>query len=131
LNHLTFPNLIRYKDDKIIEQLERIFAAEGCLDEQHGLPAVVDDHILRAAFHKTGLDVENVQVISGRKPPKLQFPEATKLECLHGQHRVLAAKKYLSPAERWWTVDLYTTGECARSYTAGLETGWARSQRRH
>ena len=111
IDHLTFPNPIRCKGDKIIEQLERTFAAEGCLDEQHGVPAVIDDHILRAALNKTGLKVENLRVISGRQPPKLQFPENTKLECLHGQHRVLAAKKYLPPAERWWTVDLYGTGE--------------------
>ncbi|PWW72046.1 hypothetical protein C7212DRAFT_38371, partial [Tuber magnatum] len=32
-------------------------------------------------------------------------------ECLHGQHRILAANQYLEPDSRWWEVDLYDKGK--------------------
>lgn len=38
-DHLPFPYPIRSEDDKIIKQLRETFAAEGCLDEKHGMPA--------------------------------------------------------------------------------------------
>ena len=30
------------------------------------------------------------------------------LICLHGRHRIEAAKKYLHPDDKWWVVDLYS-----------------------
>ncbi|KFY28058.1 hypothetical protein V491_00664 [Pseudogymnoascus sp. VKM F-3775] len=110
IDHLAFPNPIRGRDEKIIKQLEGTFAAEGCLDEQHRIPAVIDDSTLQAALLKTGENIEYLQRVSGQ-PQRLHFPENIKLECLHGRHRILAAKSYLDPEEQWWTVDFYRTGE--------------------
>lgn len=110
IDHLSFPNPIRGKDEKIIRKLERTFAADGCLDDQHRIPAVIDDSALQAALLKTGMDIGSLQGASGQLQ-NLLFPENMVLECLHGQHRILAASRYLHPDERWWTVDFYRTGE--------------------
>ena len=42
----------------------------------------------------------------------MKFFKDTKLECLQGQHRALAAKQILPLAERWWTIELYGKGKC-------------------
>ncbi|OBT59293.1 hypothetical protein VE04_00377 [Pseudogymnoascus sp. 24MN13] len=107
IDHLAFPNPIRGKDLTKVKKLKGEFALKGCLDEQHRIPAVIDDNTLQTALLKTGLNIEALQGVSDQ-PQSLHFPENMKLECLHGQHRILAAKRYL-PEERWWTVDLYRT----------------------
>ena len=38
---------------------------------------------------------------------ELVFP--SRLECLHGRHRVQAGKEFLSTGDKWWIVDLYLT----------------------
>ncbi|KAL5345257.1 hypothetical protein ACLOAV_009627 [Pseudogymnoascus australis] len=39
--------------------------------------------------------------------PELVFPRGFQLECLHGRHRIQAGREFLSPRDKWWTVDLY------------------------
>ncbi|KAL5331286.1 hypothetical protein ACEPPN_000816 [Leptodophora sp. 'Broadleaf-Isolate-01'] len=39
--------------------------------------------------------------------PMLKFPTSCQLECLHGRHRIEAAREFLLPTDRWWVVDLY------------------------
>ncbi|KFZ24817.1 hypothetical protein V502_00702 [Pseudogymnoascus sp. VKM F-4520 (FW-2644)] len=107
IDHLAFPNPIRGKDLTKVKKLKGEFALKGCLDEQHRIPAVIDDNTLQTALLKTGLNIEALQGVSDQ-PQSLHFPENMKLECFHGQHRIIAAKRYL-PEERWWTVDLYRT----------------------
>ncbi|KFY03482.1 hypothetical protein V490_00177 [Pseudogymnoascus sp. VKM F-3557] len=108
IDHLAFPDPIRGKVETKIKELKGKFALKGCLDEQHRIPAVIDDKTLQTALLKTGLNIETLQGVSDQ-PQSLHFPENMKIECLHGQHRILAAKRYLKPKERWWTVDLYRT----------------------
>ncbi|KFY96898.1 hypothetical protein V498_02409 [Pseudogymnoascus sp. VKM F-4517 (FW-2822)] len=108
IDHLSFPNPIRGMVEKTIRKLERTFASEGCLDDQHRIPAVIDDSALQAALLKTGTNIGSLQGASGQLQ-NLLFPENMVLECLHGQHRILAASRYLHPDERWWTVDFYRT----------------------
>ena len=38
------------------------------------------------------------------------------LECLYGQHRILAALEILRPKEEWWTVDLYLLGLTLKAF---------------
>jgi len=42
--------------------------------------------------------------------PELGFWPGYQLECLHGRHRIQAAKQALLPPDKWWTVDLYLAG---------------------
>ena len=43
-------------------------------------------------------------------PPALRLPARHQLTCLHGRHRIQAARETLPPTEAWWTVDLYLAG---------------------
>ena len=40
--------------------------------------------------------------------PELVFPAGYQVECLHGRHRIQAAKEL---GLDWWTVDLYLAGK--------------------
>lgn len=109
IKHLAFPHPSRQIDRKIIDQLLRDFEGEGCRPEEpdHRIPAIVDDLVLEAALEKIPMSV-NAFKANSSNAPILHLDQAT-LECLHGQHRVLAAQEH-NPTNRWWMVDLYGDG---------------------
>jgi len=113
--HLEFPHPFRQVDRKIIEQLKRDFEGEGCIKEKltNRIPAIIHDPILQAGLEKLAISTEEFKVGSKEDPPQLHLGRDTMLECLHGQHRILAAKEFLVPSQRWWVVDLYSTGQYA------------------
>jgi hypothetical protein len=105
-DHLTFPNPTREKDNKIIEELKRSLE-RGCNDEEHPIPALIDDDILQSALTKSNLDVDSLTRVRVNGSPKLLFSTNVRLKCLDGQHRILAAEQILRRGDRWWAVDLY------------------------
>jgi hypothetical protein len=113
ITHLDFPHPTRQIDEKIIRQLVRDFEGEGCIREEpsHRIPAVIDDSVLEEALEKIPLTAEAFKA-KVDNPPFLNLRNGVKLECLHGQHRVLAAKEHLGASQWWWIVDIYGTGEC-------------------
>ena len=110
--HLDFPHPCRQINRKVIEQLKRDFEGEGCIkDEQsHRIPAIIEDSILQKGLQKLEISSETFKAVSNDDPPLLHLEQDIKLECLHGQHRVVAAKEFLPAPKRWWIVDLYSTG---------------------
>ncbi len=112
ITHLDFPHPVREIDRKAIKQLIRDFEGEGCIREEpsHRIPAVIDDSILEEALEKISLTAEAFKA-KADNPPILKLSSGVKLECLHGQHRVLAAKEHLAASQWWWVVDFYGTGE--------------------
>ena len=111
IQNLDFPHPIREVDQKVIDQLIRDFDGEGCIraEPSHRIPAVIDNSILQAALQKISLTAESFKAKADH-PPVLKLGSGVKLECLHGQHRVLAAKEHLPASQWWWVVDLYGTG---------------------
>ena len=111
IEHLEFPHPIRQIDKKTIRQLVRDFDGEGCIREEpsHRIPVIMDNSILRAALEKISLTAETFRA-SADHPPILELGGDVKVECLHGQHRVLAAKEHLPASQRWWVVEVYGTG---------------------
>jgi hypothetical protein len=109
IEHLTFPHPCRQVDSKIVERLKRDFEGEGCLKTTNRIPAIIDDTTLQAELQKLAIDSEDFRAGSSEDPPRLSLG-LVQLECLHGQHRILAAKEFLIPSQRWWIVDLYSTG---------------------
>lgn len=119
LEHLDFPHPCRHVDISVIEQLSRNFEGEGCMRDTNRIPAIIDDVILFAALSKLGINNEAFKAISNSAPPLFQLERDVKVECLHGQHRILAAKKFLKPKDRWWIVDFYSNGQYLETHARG------------
>ena len=117
IQHLEFPHPTRPIDRKAIRQLIREFDGEGCIREEasHRIPVVIDNSILQAALERLSLTAETFRSKADH-PPFLKLGSGVKLECLHGQHRVLAAKEHLAASQLWWVVDIYGTGSCIYSH---------------
>jgi hypothetical protein len=111
IEHLDFPHPCRHIDINVIGQLIRNFEGEGCIKDTNRIPAIINDSILYAGLNKLETSAESFKAISNSAPPRLHLERGVKVECLHGQHRVLAAKKFLDPSERWWIVDFYGSGQ--------------------
>ncbi|RPB18930.1 hypothetical protein L211DRAFT_871548 [Terfezia boudieri ATCC MYA-4762] len=87
LYSLEFPySLEQSLNSNIIQRIQNSFTAEGVKRDLYPIPAelhpdeVPDDE-------DTVLDI--------------------KVSCLHGRHRIAAAKLVVAPADAWWYVDLY------------------------
>jgi hypothetical protein len=113
LRRLRFePEYSRDVDKKNVERLKRIFARQGCLrlSLTNHVPAIINERDLKAALQCSGRTLEDLLNSAQDAPPKLTLPPGYMLECLHGQHRILAARETLEPQEEWWAVDLYLSG---------------------
>jgi hypothetical protein len=114
LDVLHFPRTkSREPDEKNVERLESLFREEdGCrrLELRHHIPAVLSQAHLDAALEASEISAERLLDHARDGYPKLDFPPGYQLDCLHGRHRVLAAKKVLPSWDRRWTVDLYLDG---------------------
>jgi hypothetical protein len=101
----------RELDRKIVESLKDTFEIEGCLrlEPSHHIPALIDRQTLELAI-KSSPGVSAAALLDNPKklPPELKLN--CSLECLHGRHRLQAAREILLPKDKWWTVDLYLTG---------------------
>ena len=98
-------------DASNVARLQKIFELQGCLrlEPENNVPVLVLQDDLDAALKASSLQPEQLR---GYEPIALAF-EAKSLLCLHGKHRLEAAKKYFEYIEfedTWWVVDLYTHG---------------------
>ena len=112
LRHLNFDSDTSYLDPKNITRLVQIFELEDCLrlELEHRIPAVISDDVLQHSLNTSGFNRNDL--FTPGIPPKLEFPAQIALKCLHGKHRIAAAREFLEPLEKWWTVDLYSNGTC-------------------
>ncbi|CUS07176.1 unnamed protein product, partial [Tuber aestivum] len=103
-------NGVRAINQRNIDRLVNIYRVRGCLrrEREHRIPALIESSALATALEVSGA-VPDTLLGSEDDPPLLVFPEAS-VECLHGQHRILAASRYLEDNNRWWVVDLYDQG---------------------
>ena len=100
----------RIVDATNIERLVKVYKDDpsGCdrLDHDHSIPALVDDETLNRWLERS--DVSHADLLDFRRiPPLLRTDQP--LLALHGKHRVEAARLFLDPFDRWWTVDLYSS----------------------
>ena len=101
-------NRPRELDDKNVERLKADFRKD-CrrLDEHNHIPAVIDQQSLDAAEELSGTPAWRMGKYPQGGYPELVFPAGYRVECLHGRHRIQAAKELRL---EWWTVDLYLAG---------------------
>lgn len=107
-DHNLFAHHHRPKSEKIVRRLRGIFRREGCLryDSSNWIDALVDSDHLGSVLAQNGLREADLHP-DAQKFPLLEF---TRVDCLQGVHRVLAASALLNPNDRWWTVKLYSRG---------------------
>ena len=103
----------RELDTKHVEFLKGCFRKEGCrpLEIRNRVPAVIEQHFLEAAIRSSGISARELLTNQPNGCPELVFPAGFQLQCLHGRHRIQAAREFLSPRDKWWAVDLYLSGE--------------------
>ncbi|KAG9241126.1 hypothetical protein BJ878DRAFT_558879 [Calycina marina] len=108
LEVLHFPqNEPRELDRKNVERLKGYFKKGQChrVGRNH-IPAVIDQSQLSEVLRDSNVSVKTL--LSNTDPhAMLRFPAGSQLQCLHGRHRIQAAREFLTPRESWWTVDLY------------------------
>ena len=99
----------RQTDPKNIKRLLSIFKLEGCcrLEPRNRVPvliSVAQYERLIERLPERGSTLKNCTI----EPPESTLAE--KLVCLHGKHRLEAARRYLGSGQRWWIIDLYRDG---------------------
>jgi len=101
-------NRPRELDGKNVERLKAGFQKD-CrrLDEHNHIPAVIDQQSLDTAEELSGVSARQLGKHAQGGYPELVFPAGYQVECLHGRHRIQAAKEL---GLEWWTVDLYLAG---------------------
>lgn len=98
-------------DIKIVQDLESRFLKD-CrrLNTQNHVPAIINEQQLDCALRISGIAAGVLPINAQHEFPELGFWPGYQLECLHGRHRIQAAKQALLPSDKWWTVDLYLAG---------------------
>lgn len=125
LENLHFEwNEPRELSRKNVERLKEVFRLENVrrLEPRNHIPAVLDQANLDEALQASEILAEQLMTNPHNDPPVLKFRPHRRLTCLHGRHRIQAAREILPPTDAWWTVDLYLTGMdiLLRGLTIGL-----------
>ncbi|KAL6712964.1 hypothetical protein ACLMJK_009519 [Lecanora helva] len=110
LDHSLLSQRCQYLRPENVQRLQNIFAVEGChrLDPAHHVAALVSQEELDTLLACSNLSEATLTHTSHAEgPPKARLNAGTRLRILHGRHRLEAARRYFSPFEAWWTVDLY------------------------
>lgn len=102
----------RELSQKNVERLKEAFRTDNIrrLEPGNHIPAVVTQSDLDDAIQASGTSAGELLSHPDNDPPVLRFPAGYLLTCLHGRHRVQAARETLPPIDAWWTVDLYLAG---------------------
>ena len=103
---------LREPDKKHVEHLKECFRDSGCrpLEKPNHISAVISQEHLDKAIRASGIQHDHLLSNQPRGFAELEFPPGLQIDCLHGQHRILAAAEVLEPEDKWWAVDLYRTG---------------------
>ncbi|CAL8575817.1 hypothetical protein XPA_001720 [Xanthoria parietina] len=96
----------RQTDPKNIQRLLNIFRLEGCcrLEPRNRVPVLISEPQYERLINQLpdkGVQLRDCNV----EPPETTWAE--KLVCLHGKHRLEAARHYLGSGQKWWIIDLY------------------------
>jgi len=101
---------------KNVKRLRHIFATEGChrLPPEHHVAALISQPVLNDSLRRSKTLRTALLHPADDEPPELAFPPSQPLQCLHGRHRIQAARGFLPPGDDWWVVDLYHDGKWDR-----------------
>lgn len=99
-------------DESNVERLVAAFGRAGCLrlHPQYHVPAIVTKGQIDEAIRNAASSRDALLHHDPSRWPVIIFPDDFRVHCLHGRHRIEAAKQYLSISDRWWVVDFYLSG---------------------
>ncbi|KAH7323832.1 hypothetical protein BKA65DRAFT_555502 [Rhexocercosporidium sp. MPI-PUGE-AT-0058] len=108
---LIYACLFDFLTGKHVEYLKGCFRKDQCrrLEVRNHIEAEVDQQILDVALRGSNVTARELLTNQPNGCPELVFPQGFQIECLHGQHRIQAAREFLLPTDKWWTVDFYTS----------------------
>lgn len=100
-------------DRSNVARLVSSFELGGCLrhDACYHVPAVMDDGLLRRSVLDGGASMNDLRSHDPSVWPRLALPVGVQVQCLHGQHRIAAARQYLLGQDRWWVIDVYSASK--------------------
>ena len=105
-------------DEPDVENVERFKKTiiQNCrqFDARNHILEIVSQSDLNNAIQIAESFTEALFNSASNDYPELVFPPGFRLECLHGRHRILAAKEALHSLNKWWTVDFYLFGMLLR-----------------
>lgn len=109
ISYLTFIEG-RQIDNQIVEKLITVFQQKRCrrYEPENYIPVLITKENLKRALKASKLKRAALQ--SPAKDGSLRFLKPAKnqeLFCLHGRHRIEAAKKFLPDTDQWWTIRVY------------------------
>ncbi|KAI9777791.1 MAG: hypothetical protein M1839_008586 [Geoglossum umbratile] len=135
ISRLSFDNNTRKRaiSEKNINRLLGIFKNEGCLrlDSENHVPVRIEEDILAQALAESRLIDQDLKLLpDDGEPHFLSLPQHYQLECLHGQHRVLAGKEYYAGEEEelWWTVKIFLKGSLSNKACISIQEQHPNSQ---
>ncbi|KAK3669647.1 hypothetical protein LTR78_010464 [Recurvomyces mirabilis] len=99
ITQMDFEPGVRDFDEANVVRLLGIFKQEGC--QRHDSATYVPAILVSGGLSRLQHDGEALQDLRTQSP-------AFTVKCLHGKHRVLAAKRFLPSHDQWWPVTLYT-----------------------
>lgn len=103
---------VRALDSRNVARLVQIFELEGCFrrEPDHYVPALISSEVLSAALSQGNRNAGDLLAVADEP---LELNVSSSLICLHGRHRLEAAKQHLNLDDKWWVVDLYLSGLCS------------------
>ncbi|KAK5312981.1 hypothetical protein LTR93_011123 [Exophiala xenobiotica] len=104
-------------DVKNVQRLVKIYQREGCRRQfvsNRILVVIIDQACLETALDLSRISAAALLTRNTNNDPaavgdypQLQVPVDVRLICLHGRHRIRAARELLSPRDKWWIANLY------------------------
>lgn len=107
LDHLSFEDPpVRDLDEKNVDRLFNIFKIEGCkrYERMNHVLVLIEHHDLKRTLRANNISSTQIK---REDPPFIKLSDNFSLVCLHGRHRLAAAKLFLKPREQWWVVDVF------------------------
>ncbi|KAH2804272.1 hypothetical protein KXW44_000532 [Aspergillus fumigatus] len=94
-----------------VRRLRRVFRVNGIypLQRENHVEVVICQSDLEQTLDQNGLTLQEFRAKDPDSYPTLDFT-GRPLRCLHGKHRIQAARDVLPSFRRWWIADFYTEG---------------------
>ncbi|KAF8449976.1 hypothetical protein BGX38DRAFT_1303277, partial [Terfezia claveryi] len=111
LDSFIFPESIRPIGRKRVANLERVFKTEGCKKDNYPLVVILSRagcvvgraNFIKVVAGKHYQDFQAIKLNNSERNPE----DGRSINCLKGQHRIVAAREFLIGVSQCWPVQVY------------------------